>query len=67
MKKNTSSYPFYIVTYYIKWVTTSWTHSNNKYNGLRLALERRMNKMAAEPKQSYSKSKASLKLKQLML
>ena len=22
-----SSYPFYIVTYYIKWVTTSWTHS----------------------------------------
>ena len=20
-----SSYPFYIVTYYIKWVTTSWT------------------------------------------
>ena len=22
-----SSDPFYIVTYYIKWVTTSWTHS----------------------------------------
>ena len=22
-----SSYPFYVVTYYIKWVTTSWTHS----------------------------------------
>ena len=22
-----SSYPFYIVTYYIEWVTTSWTHS----------------------------------------
>ena len=22
-----SSYPFYIVSYYIKWVTTSWTHS----------------------------------------
>ena len=21
--------PFYIVTYYIKWVTTSWTHSIN--------------------------------------
>ena len=21
-----SSDPFYIVTYYIKWVTTSWTH-----------------------------------------
>ena len=20
--------PFYIVSYYIKWVTTSWTHSN---------------------------------------
>ena len=22
-----SSDPFYIVSYYIKWVTTSWTHS----------------------------------------
>ena len=22
-----SSYPFYMVSYYIKWVTTSWTHS----------------------------------------
>ena len=22
-----SSDPFYVVTYYIKWVTTSWTHS----------------------------------------
>ena len=22
-----SSDPFYILTYYIKWVTTSWTHS----------------------------------------
>ena len=22
-----SSYPFYVVTYFIKWVTTSWTHS----------------------------------------
>ena len=25
-----SSDPFYIVTYYIKWVTTSWTHSLDK-------------------------------------
>ena len=24
-----SSDPFYIVTYHIKWVTTSWTHSTN--------------------------------------
>ena len=24
-----SSDPFYIVSYYIKWVTTSWTHSMN--------------------------------------
>ena len=23
-----SSYPFYVVAYYIKWVTTSWTHSS---------------------------------------
>ena len=23
-----SSYPFYIVTYYINWVTTSWTDGN---------------------------------------
>ena len=23
-----SSDPFYIVTYYVKWVTTSWTYSN---------------------------------------
>ena len=23
-----SSDPFYVVTYYIKWVTTSWTYSN---------------------------------------
>ena len=23
-----SSYPIYIVTYYIKWVTTSWTDGN---------------------------------------
>ena len=22
-----SSYPFYIVSHYIKWVTTSWTHN----------------------------------------
>ena len=25
-----SSDPFYIVTYYMKWVTTSWTHSTNE-------------------------------------
>ena len=25
-----SFYPFYIVTYYIKWVTTSWTDGNLK-------------------------------------
>ena len=25
------SYPFYIVTYYINWVTTSWTYSMNRY------------------------------------
>ena len=25
-----SSDPFYIVSYYIKWVTTSWTYSINK-------------------------------------
>ena len=24
-----SSDPFYIVSYYIKWVTTSWTHSTS--------------------------------------
>ena len=24
-------YPFYVVTYYIKWVTTSWTYSINVY------------------------------------
>ena len=24
-----SSDPFYVVTYYIKWVTTSWTYSTN--------------------------------------
>ena len=23
-----SSDPFYLVSYYIKWVTTSWTHSS---------------------------------------
>ena len=28
-----SSDTFYIVSYYIKWVTTSWTHSS-KVNGL---------------------------------
>ena len=26
-----SSYPFYIVTHYIKWVTTSWTHSISNF------------------------------------
>ena len=26
-----SNCPFYIVRYYIKWVTTSWTHSTSKY------------------------------------
>ena len=25
-----SSYPFYIVSYYIKWVTPSWTHSSHQ-------------------------------------
>ena len=30
-----SSDPFYIVTYYIKWVTTSWTHSTNFTNLLK--------------------------------
>jgi len=31
-----SSWPLYIVTYYIKWVTTSWTNSTNicfRWNG----------------------------------
>ena len=27
-----SSDPFYIVTYYIKWVTISWTYSTKKYD-----------------------------------
>ena len=27
-----SSDPFYIVSYYTRWVITSWTHSMNKYN-----------------------------------
>ena len=27
-----SSYPFYIVTYCIKWVTTSWTYSAQKWS-----------------------------------
>ena len=26
-----SSYPFYIVTYYIKWVTTSWIDGKSRY------------------------------------
>ena len=26
-----SNDPFYIVSYYIKWVTTSWTYSMNEY------------------------------------
>ena len=26
-----SNYPFYIVTYYVKWVTTSWTDSTLKH------------------------------------
>ena len=30
-----SSYPFYIVTYYIKWVTTSWTYRNAWEKGCR--------------------------------
>ena len=29
-----SSDPFYIVTYYIKWVTTSWTDSNTIYTSI---------------------------------
>ena len=28
----TSSDPYYIVTYYIEWVTTSWTHSMYKFH-----------------------------------
>ena len=28
-----SSDPFYVVTYYIKWVTTSWTYSISKWHG----------------------------------
>ena len=27
-----SSDPFYVVTYYIKWVTTSWTYSRTSNN-----------------------------------
>ena len=27
-----SSDPFYVVSYYIKWVTTSWTHSRKEIN-----------------------------------
>ena len=27
-----SSYPFYIVTYYIRWVTTSWTDGKKQTN-----------------------------------
>ena len=29
-----SSDPFYIVSYYIKWVTTSWTHSTQELVGV---------------------------------
>ena len=29
-----SSGPFYVVTYYIKWVTTPWTHSTVTRNGI---------------------------------
>ena len=28
MSKKLSSYPFYIVSYYIRWVITSWASSN---------------------------------------
>ena len=31
-----SSDPFYIVSYYIKWVTTSWTHSTSGCSSLPL-------------------------------
>ena len=27
-----STYPFRVVTYYVKWDTTSWTHSLYKYS-----------------------------------
>ena len=33
-----SSDPFYILTYYIKWVTTSWTHSI-LYDSIKFALK----------------------------
>ena len=33
-----SSDPFYIVTYYMKWVTTSWTFSTSKFPRNRLKL-----------------------------
>ena len=27
-----SSHPFYVVTYYIKWVSTAWAHSTSEQN-----------------------------------
>ena len=37
-----SSYPFYIVSYFIKWVTTSWTYGiyiHNIQDGVRLLIK----------------------------
>ena len=31
-----SSDPFYIATYYIKWVTTSWTDGNIEFGGYKI-------------------------------
>jgi len=38
--RSRSSYPYYIVSYYIKWVTTSWAYSVNESKRLDMLLVR---------------------------
>ena len=47
-----NSDPFYIVTYYKKWVTTYWTHSTIHYSSK--AMEKERSKIAPPPSLNHA-------------
>ena len=50
-----SSYPFYIVSYCIKWVTASWTHSSIVYGECLEKDDTRVNSAATGPNSSRNR------------
>ena len=50
-----SSDPFYVVTWYIKWNTTSWTHINRKTLFLNLKINKVLSNLLTNTKTNFKK------------